>query len=90
MSISKRTDRIDLRVSPQAKKALQAAAELRRTSVSDFVLASALRAADEELADRRLFTLSAEQWEAFHAALDAPPRPLPRLKRLLQEPGAFD
>ena len=90
MSISKRTDRIDLRVSPEAKKALQAAAELLRTSVSDFVLASALRAADEELADRRLFTLSAEQWEAFQTALDAPPRPMPRLKRLLQEPGAFD
>jgi hypothetical protein len=52
MSIPKRTDRIDLRVSPETKKALQAAAKLRRTSVSDFVLASALRAADEELADR--------------------------------------
>jgi len=90
MSTPKRTDRIDLRVSPQAKKALQAAAELCRTSVSEFVLASALRAADEELADRRLFSLSTEQWKAFHAALDAPPRPMPRLQRLLQEPGAFD
>ena len=45
---------------------------------------------DEELADRRLFALSAEQWHAFQAALDAPPRPMPRLRRLLQEPGAFD
>jgi uncharacterized protein (DUF1778 family) len=34
--------------------------------------------------------LDADQWEAFMAALDAPPRPLPRLKRLLNEPGFFD
>jgi hypothetical protein len=46
--------------------------------------------ADEALADRRTFRLSATQWKAFMAALDATPRPLPRLQRLLREPGFFD
>lgn len=86
----KRTDRIDLRVRPDAKEALQAAAALRHKSVSEFILDSALGAADEILADRRYFGLNAEQWQAFQAALDAPPKPLPRIKRLMQEPGIFD
>jgi uncharacterized protein (DUF1778 family) len=34
--------------------------------------------------------LDADRWKAFMTALDAPPRPLPRLKRLLNEPGFFD
>jgi uncharacterized protein (DUF1778 family) len=46
--------------------------------------------ADEVLADRRSFDLNAAQWKAFMEALDAPPRPLPRLERLLKEPGFFD
>jgi len=41
-------------------------------------------------AGRRKFVLNAAQWDAFIAALDAPPRPLPRLERLLNEPGFFD
>ena len=53
MATQHRTDRIDLRISTEAKQALQAAAMARQTSVSDFVLASALRAADEALAEVR-------------------------------------
>lgn len=90
MMTMKRTDRIDLRIHPKAKEALQAAASLRHKTVSEFILDSALCAADEELADRQYFGLNAKQWEAFQAALDASPRPLPRLERLFQELGVFD
>jgi len=85
-----RTEKLDLRLTREAKLALQAAAAASRRSVSEFVLESALTRADETLADRRSFGLSAAQWKAFLAALDAPPRPLPRLERLLKEPGFFD
>jgi uncharacterized protein (DUF1778 family) len=44
----------------------------------------------ETLADRRAFGLNAPEWKAFLAALHAPPRTLPRLERLLKEPGFFD
>jgi len=47
-------------------------------------------AANEALSDRRVFTLNAAQWKAFIEALDAPPRPLPHLQRLLRESGFFD
>jgi uncharacterized protein (DUF1778 family) len=68
----------------------RAAAAATHRSVSEFVLESALARADETLADRRIFGLNAKDWKAFMAALDAPPRPLPRLERLLKEPGFFD
>jgi len=85
-----RSEKLDLRLTRDAKRALRAAAAASHRSVSEFVLESALARADEALADRRIFGLSAEQWKAFQAALDAPPRSLPRLERLLKEPGFFD
>ena len=85
-----RSEKLDLRLTRQAKRTLQAAAAASRRSVSEFVLESALARADEALADRRIFSLNGAQWKAFLAALDAPPRPLPRLERLLKEPGFFD
>jgi len=85
-----RSEKLDLRLTRTAKRALQAAAQASHRSVSEFVLESALARADEALADRRRFALNATQWKAFLAALDAPPRPLPRLERLMNEPGFFD
>jgi uncharacterized protein (DUF1778 family) len=85
-----RSEKLDLRLTRDAKRALQAGAAASHRSVSEFVLESALARADEALADRRTFNLNAVQWKAFIAALDAPPRRLPRLERLLKEPGFFD
>jgi uncharacterized protein (DUF1778 family) len=85
-----RTEKLDLRLTMSAKKTLEAAASVTRRTVSAFVLESALARADETLADRRSFSLSADQWKALTAALDAPPRPLPHLQRLLKEPAFFD
>lgn len=85
-----RSEKLDLRLTPGAKKTLQTAAAAANRSVTDFVLESALARADEALADRRTFGLNTAQWKAFLDALDAPPRPLPRLKRLLKEPAFFD
>ena len=85
-----RTEKLDPRLTRSAKRALQAAAAVAHRSVSEFVVESALSRADEALADRRTFGLNAMQWKAFRAALDAPPRPLPNLERILKEPGFFD
>lgn len=85
-----RTQKLDLRLSPANKETLQAAAASSGQSVSEFVLESALDRAAQTLPDRRHFVLDAEQWEAFMAALDAPPRDMPRLRKLLMEPSVFD
>jgi len=85
-----RSEKLDLRLTAEAKRVLQAAAQATRRSVSDFVLESALARAEEALPDRRHFRLDAQQWEAFKRALDAPSRSLPRLERLLKKPGIFE
>lgn len=85
-----RTEKLDLRVSAVDKRILKAAASVSRRSVTDFVRESALARADETLADRRTFRLNADKWKAFLSALDSPPRPVPRMQRLLREPGFFD
>ena len=85
-----RNEKLDLRLTPSAKRTLQIAALAARRSVSEFVLESALARAEETLPDRRRFGLSAEQWAAFQAALDAPAPPAPRLAKLLREPSVFE
>ena len=85
-----RSEKLDLRLTAATKRVLQVAAQAAQRSVSEFVLESALARAEETLPDRRRFGLSAEQWTAFQAALDAPPVPAPRLDRLLRQPSVFD
>lgn len=85
-----RNEKLDLRLTPTAKRALQIAALAAHRSVSEFVLESALTRAEETLPDRQRFGLDAGQWAAFQTALDAPPRPTPRLKKLLAEPSVFE
>ena len=90
MSTTARSEKLDLRLTPEAKRRITAAAEAQQRSVTDFVLQSALERADETLANRTQFLLSTEDWEKFLATLDAPPRDLPRLRKLLNTPGPFD
>jgi uncharacterized protein (DUF1778 family) len=85
-----RSEKLDLRLTPLAKQKLKSAAAAANRSVSDFVLESALARADETLADRQRFVLDPEQWTAFMAVLDAPPRRHVRMERLLNEPSIFD
>ena len=87
---TRRSEKLDLRLTAAAKAMLFSAAATAHRSVSDFVLESALARAEETLPDRRHFGLNAERWEAFMAALDAPPRRHTRLERLLNEPSIFD
>ena len=70
---STRSERIALRLTRDAKRALQAAAAVVHRSLSEFILESAFARADEALADRRKFSLDAAQWKEFMAALDALP-----------------
>lgn len=86
---STRTEKLDLRLTAEAKRTLAAAAQAERRSLSDFVLESALGRAEETLADRRVFQLDAERWQAFIAALDAPPRDMRNMRKLLDEPSIF-
>ncbi|WP_295613613.1 DUF1778 domain-containing protein [Chamaesiphon sp. GL140_3_metabinner_50] len=85
-----KTERIDVRTTVAAKQLLQQAAATSHKSVSEFLLENGLQAAAATLADRRLFVLDDDRWQAFQAALDRPVEDKPQLKKLLTEPGVFD
>jgi len=61
---SNRTEKLDIRLTQAAKQTLQAAATAEHKSVSEFVLDTALREAEDRLADRRVCALDAESWDA--------------------------
>lgn len=87
---SPRTEKLDLRITLAAKRALSAAAAADNRSLSEFVLDSALTRAEETLAMRRHFGLNAEKWGEFLAALDSEPRALPRVEKLFSTPSPFE
>lgn len=89
-TVTTRTEKLDLRITPAAKSALAAAAAADNRSLSEFVLDSALRRAEETLAMRRHFGLNAERWGEFLAALDSEPRELPRVRALFAQPSPFE
>ena len=89
-SAKRRDDRLELRLPPKAKTMLKRAASAEEKTVSAFVLDKSLEAAAETLADRHDFRLSAQQYDAFVAALDAAPKARPRLERLLAEQSVLE
>jgi uncharacterized protein (DUF1778 family) len=82
--------RIEVRTPPEVKQLLKEAAKLNQQSVSEFLLHNGLAAATLVLADQRQFLLNDAQWAIFAEALEAKPKPRPRLERLLSESGVFD
>ncbi len=85
-----KTVRIDVRTTAAAKQLLQQAAATSHKSVSEFLLENGLEAAQATLADRRLFVLDDESWQAFQTALDRPVQTKLQLKQLLDDRGFFD
>jgi len=73
-------DRMHLRLDAKAKRILERAAAYEATSVSDFVLANAVAAAERVIESHETVLLSAPDWDAFHEALLHPPAPNDRLK----------
>ena len=89
-SAKRRDDRMEFRLPPQAKSLLKRAADVENKTLSAFLLDKGLEAAAETLAERREFRLSAKQYDAFVAALDAPVKPRPRLETLLKTPSVLE
>ncbi len=85
-----RSERVDLRMTPAAKRTLQRAAAVTNKTLTEFLLDTGLNAALEALADRRVFQLDDKRWDAFMAALEVPPKNNPKLRKLLARKPAWD
>lgn len=68
-------DRMHLRVDAGTKRKLERAAAFEETTVSDFVLANAVAAAERVIESHEKVVLSAPDWEVFYDALVNPPEP---------------
>ncbi len=85
-----RSERVDLRMTPAAKRTLMQAATAENKTLTEFLLDRGLQAAFDTLADRRTFVLDGERWAAFTAALEQPPADNPQLRRLLTRRPAWE
>jgi uncharacterized protein (DUF1778 family) len=85
-----RDERLSIRITSERKQLIAKAAEKENKNISDFILEKALSAAEAIVFDDSSFGLDKTQWKSFMAALDAPPRNIPALRKLLTEPGVFD
>jgi len=85
-----RTEKLDLRLTPSAKRTLQMAASAQHRSVSEFVLEKRARSGGGNFARPATLRLSTDRWKAFQAALAAAPRPSRRLAKLMKDPSVFE
>jgi uncharacterized protein (DUF1778 family) len=74
-------DRMHLRLDVRVKRKLERAAAYEETSVSDFILATAVAAAERVIDSHEKITLSAKDWDLFHDALMNPAKPNWALKK---------
>lgn len=67
--------RVHLRMDGRAKRTLERAAAYEETTVSRFVLTSAIAAAERVIESREKIILPATDWDTFYDALLNPPEP---------------
>src|SRR5262245_12047248 len=80
----RKDDVIQIRASAETKALLNRAATLRGQKLSEFMLESARRHAEEAILDQRIFFLDEEAHAKFLAMLDAPVKPTKALRALMR------
>lgn len=68
-----KTENMQIRVTPDLKLLVAEAAEILGTSVSEFSTRVIRQAAEDEILNRRLFTLKAPDFDRFVSILENPP-----------------
>ena len=79
-----RTQRVQIRIAPAAKRVIERAAALQNTTVSGFVVNSALNAATDLIREHQRLVLDARDWDVFLGALLDPPEPNAALRDAVQ------
>jgi len=79
-----RTARVEARIAPDALAVVRRAAELQGRSVSDFLVAAALKDAQRTIEDAQIIRLSVEDQQRFADLLLNPPPLAPAMKRALK------
>ncbi len=84
------TANLHLRITPRNKRLLQQAASASHVStLTEYVVRSAMRQAEQDLLERRTFEMKGKDWDTFNRALESPARVVPALKRLAAAGDVF-
>lgn len=83
-SESTRTARVEARIAPDALAVVRRAAELQGRSISDFLVAAALKDAHRTIEDAQVIRLSMDDQERFAELILDPPPLAPAMKRALK------
>jgi len=86
---SAKSQQINFRATNRQADVLRRTAAATDRTLTDFVLDSAIDRAEKILADRRWFSVTESQWEAFVELLDAP-LPSTKFRALKDRPDPFD
>lgn len=78
-----RSERLNMRVSPEALTTIREAAAAQQQDVSAFVLGAAMEHARDVLLRDRVIQLTPRELDQVDAALDAEPRVIPGLAALI-------
>jgi uncharacterized protein (DUF1778 family) len=87
---ARKDDVIQIRATAGMKAILTRAASLRGQKLSEFMLDSARREAEDAILDQRTFFLDAEAHQSFLDMLDNPPAPSEALKALMRRKPIWD
>jgi uncharacterized protein (DUF1778 family) len=79
-----RTARVEARIAPDALAVVRRAAEIQGRSLSDFLVAAALKDAHRTIEEAQIVRLSVEDQRRFADALLNPPPLAPAMERALQ------
>ena len=90
MNPTPREERLHIRTSPSEKALLARAAKARHLNVSQFVLQTSLEVAANIVRDEHTIWVDAEEYDWLSKLLEEPPKDLPELRRLLNEPVAWN
>lgn len=82
-----RDSRLDIRTTDEAKATLEQAARFLGTTISAFILESAMEKAMNVLQQAHTIVLTQEGHQRFMDALDNPPAPNKKLKTLFDKYG---
>ena len=75
---------VNLRIRDDIRAIIDQAAQAQGRSRSDFMIDAARRAAEDVLIDRTVFRVDQPTYDAFIAALDAPPADNPKLAKAMR------
>ena len=79
-----RTARVEARIAPDALAVVRRAAELQGRSISDFLVAAALKDAHQTIEDAQIIRLSVNDQQRFAELLLNPPPLAPAMQRALK------